>query len=231
MPTPSIWVRYCGKALMRASKRRQSYLSRQWATSAWAFWRGTPCDQSPTVSRPGHRVDASRRLRSSSAACGTWTLKGVTSFVAAGSTICAAVSLLPRALSTASSVDNIPAPPVATAAPMNLRREVRGTGTPVLFSKSSFMWIFVIPPVSANVKYHDHEHVTASGRSLTSPRTKGLPQLLGEELWLLERGEVPALVDLIPIEQVGPQSFSPGLGWAADLLRKDRRRHRQLVTS
>jgi len=72
---------------MRASKRRQSYLSRQYATSAWAFWRGTPCDQSPTVSRSGHRVDASRRLRSSSAACGTRTLKGVRSFVAAGTAI------------------------------------------------------------------------------------------------------------------------------------------------
>src|SRR6266404_2057333 len=129
MPTPSIWVRYCAKALIRASQRRQSYLSRQYATSAWAFWRGTPCDQSPTVSRSGHRVDASRRLRSSSAACGTWILNGVTSFVAWGSTIWAASSALARALIATSPPENIAAPPDAAVARMKLRRELEGAGT------------------------------------------------------------------------------------------------------
>src|SRR6266851_7468029 len=149
MPIPSIWVRYCGKALMRASKRRQSYLSRQHATSAWAFWRGTPCDQSPTVSRSGHRVDASRRLRSSIALCGTDTLKGVTSSVALGSTNGAALSSLPWAFIGTSpagsrpappvTADSKPAPPVAAAASMNLRRETWGAGTPLPFSTSFFM--------------------------------------------------------------------------------------------
>src|SRR5579862_7224704 len=121
MPTPSIWVRYCEKALMRASKRRQSYLSRQEATSAWAFWRGTPCDQSPTVSRSGHRVDASRRFRSSSAACGTCTLKGVTSLVAAGSAIREVFFALSWALIGIGPADNKPAPAVM-AVSMNRRR-------------------------------------------------------------------------------------------------------------
>src|SRR6266851_591125 len=144
MPTPSIWVRYCGKALMRASKRRQSYLSRQYATSAWAFWRGTPCDQSPTVSRSGHRVDASRRFRSSSAACGTCTLKGVTSLVAAGSTISEAFLAFSWALIGSGSAANKPVPPVIAAVRMNRRRELSDAGAPVLFSKS-LIFIFVIP--------------------------------------------------------------------------------------
>src|SRR4029077_11220545 len=117
--------------------------------SACAFWRGTPCDQSPTVSRCGHRVDASRRLRSSIALCGTDTLKGVTSSVALGSTNGAALSSLRRAplgTSPAGSkpappvaADSKPAPPVAVAASMNLRREIWGAGNPVPFSASVFM--------------------------------------------------------------------------------------------
>src|SRR5216684_2239269 len=47
----------------------------------------------------------------------------------------------------------------------------------------------------------------------------------GEELWLLKRGEVPALGDIIPVEQAGPQRLSPGLWRAEYLVRKDRRRH------
>src|SRR5260370_4531328 len=149
MPSPSIWVRYCAKALMRVSNRRQAYLSRQCAISASAFWRGTPCDQSPTVSRSGHRVDASRRLRSSIALCGTDTLKGVTSSVALGSTNGAALSSLPWAFIGTSpagsrpappvTADSKPAPPVAAAASMNLRRETWGAGTPLPFSTSFFM--------------------------------------------------------------------------------------------
>src|ERR1700751_5494484 len=65
------------------------------------------------------------------------------------------------------------------------------------------------------------------GASLTSPCLEGLPQLLGEELWLLERGEVTASVELIPVEQVGPHRFSPRLRWGEYLVRKDRRRHWQ----
>src|SRR5260370_11235016 len=68
-------------------------------------------------------------------------------------------------------------------------------------------------------------------RSLTSPWAEGLPQLLGEELWLLERGEVTAPVDLIPVEQVGPQRLSPFLWRAEYLVRKDRRRHWQFDPS
>src|SRR5713226_5464281 len=117
--------------------------------SASAFWRGTPCDQSPTVSRSGHRVDASRRLRSSIALCGTDTLKGVTSSVALGSTNGAALSSLPWAFIGTSpagsrpappvTADSKPAPPVAAAASMNLRRETWGAGTPLPFSTSFFM--------------------------------------------------------------------------------------------
>src|SRR6476646_40814 len=145
MPTPSICVRYCAKALMRASKRRQSYLSRQYATSAWAFWRGTPCDQSPTVSRSGHRVDASRRFRSSSADCGTCTLKGVTSLVAAGSARSKAFLPLSCALIDTGPAANRPVPPVMAAVRMNRRRELSDVGAPVLLSKSLFIFIFVIP--------------------------------------------------------------------------------------
>src|ERR1700758_686830 len=119
--------------------------------SAGAFWSGTPCDQSPTVSRSGHRADASRRLRSSIALCGTDTLKGVTSSVALGSTNGAALSSLRWARIGASpggsklappvAADNKPAPPVAAAASMNLRRETWGAGTPPPFSTSFFMSI------------------------------------------------------------------------------------------
>src|SRR5260370_11226775 len=68
-------------------------------------------------------------------------------------------------------------------------------------------------------------------RSLTSPWAEGLAQRLGEELWLLERGEVTAPVELIPVEQVGPQRLSPGLWRAEYLVRKDRRRHWQFDPS
>src|SRR5258708_11116769 len=73
--------------------------------------------------------------------------------------------------------------------------------------------------------------VLTTARSLTSPRPERLPQLIGEELWLLERGEVTAPVDLIPVEQVGPQRLSPGLWRAEYLVRKDRRRHWQFDPS
>src|SRR5258707_3913463 len=136
MPSPSIWVRYCAKALMRASNRRQSYLSRQYDTSASAFWRGTPCDQSPTVSRSGHRVEASRRLRSSIALCGTETLNGVTAVVAGGSTGSATLSLLARAVSGATSADKIATALDAAAARRNSRRELSVGAISVLFSVS-----------------------------------------------------------------------------------------------
>src|SRR5579863_9827067 len=121
MPTPSIWVRYCGNGLRRASNLRQLYLSPQEAISALAFWRGTPCDQSPTVSRSGHRVDARRRFRSSSAACGTCTLKGVTSLLAAGSEMREAFCELSWALIGLGPADNKPALAVMAVC-MNRRR-------------------------------------------------------------------------------------------------------------
>src|SRR5216683_1910967 len=161
MPTPPIWVRYCGKALMRASKRRQSYLSRQYATSAWAFWSGTPCDQSATVSRSGHRVDASRRLRSSIALCGTDTLNGVTAFVAGGSTSSATLSVLARAVSGTNSADKIAAPLVAAAAGRNSRRDLRGTDISVFscvsFTGTSLFRLSIVTPST---------HSRASGRRL-----------------------------------------------------------------
>src|SRR5258708_15102096 len=73
--------------------------------------------------------------------------------------------------------------------------------------------------------------VLTTARSLAWPGPEGLPHLLGEELWLLERGEVTAPVDLIPVEQVGPQRLSPGLWRAEYLVRKDRRRHWQFDPS
>jgi len=54
-------------------------------------------------------------------------------------TICAVSSALPRALSSGNSAENIRAPPVATAARMNVRREVSGTASSALCSKSPFM--------------------------------------------------------------------------------------------
>src|SRR5580693_6836422 len=110
--------------------------------SACAFPSGTPWDQSVADPLSGQRTAASLLFRSSSSACGTCTLKGVTSFVAGVSANCAVfVGLpgLPWALVGASPADNIPAPLAATAARMNLRREVSGTETPVLFFKSLFM--------------------------------------------------------------------------------------------
>src|SRR5438132_8323699 len=92
---------------------------RQYSASACALASGTPWDQSVTVSLSGQRALASLSLRSSSSACGTWTLKGLTSFVAVGSTNSAAWSELPWALIGHRPADNIPAPPVAAAASMN----------------------------------------------------------------------------------------------------------------
>jgi hypothetical protein len=42
--------------------------------------------------------------------------------------------------------------------------------------------------------------VRTTARSLGSPRPEGLPQLLGEERRLLERGEMAAFVEFIPIK-------------------------------
>src|SRR6266436_74571 len=74
----------------------------------------------------GHRVSASRRLRSSSAASGTWTSKGVTAFVAGGSTSSATLSVHARAVSGRNSADKIAAPLVDAAAYRNSRRDLRG---------------------------------------------------------------------------------------------------------
>src|SRR6266852_8907549 len=139
IPRPSICVRYCGSPFSVLSTRRQSWWVRQYSASARALASGTPWDQSVTGSLSGQRAVASFFLRSSSAACGTWTLNGVTSFVAAGSTICAAFMAVPCAVNDARLAGNIPAIPVAAAARMSLRREMMGARTPVLPSKSFFM--------------------------------------------------------------------------------------------
>src|SRR6266404_7021231 len=111
--------------------------------SACAFASGTPSDQSAAGPLSGQRAAASLFLRSSSSACGTCTLNGVTSFVAAGSTSGGAFLAFSWALIGTSPVDNIPAPLAAEAARMNLRREVSGAGTPVLFSKSLFIGLLL----------------------------------------------------------------------------------------
>src|SRR6476660_6211338 len=50
----------------------------------------------------------------------------------------------------------------------------------------------------------ERARVRTAARSLGSPRPEGLPQLLGEERRLLERGEMAAFVEFIPIKQVWP---------------------------
>jgi len=57
MSSPSISVRNWPKPLSRASQRRQSYPSRQYATSACSAASGEPCDQSSTVSFSVEIVD------------------------------------------------------------------------------------------------------------------------------------------------------------------------------
>src|SRR6185437_10062681 len=108
----------------------------------------------------GHRVDASRRLRSSIALCGTDTLKGVTSSVAFGSTNGAALSPLQWAPIGRSLTDSKPAPPVA-AVSMNLRRETWGSGTPVPFATSFFM--SVAPECRIGLAKLEHQHRPALG--------------------------------------------------------------------
>src|SRR5229473_577158 len=134
---------------MRASNRRQSYLSRQYSTSDCALVSGTPCDQSPTVSRSGQRVLANLSLRSSSAACGTSTLKGVMSFVAVGSKSGADLAAVRRAAVSTSPADNIPAPP------MNLRRE-ECWSTPKRLPESSLFISCASTAVHASKLEHEH---------------------------------------------------------------------------
>src|SRR5712671_4972161 len=87
MPSPSMGVRKCGNEFARASKRRQSYRFRQYLMSARALSRGTPCVQSPTVSRSGYRVESRRCLRSSIAVWGSDIVNGEIASVADGTTI------------------------------------------------------------------------------------------------------------------------------------------------
>src|SRR4029077_20354329 len=77
---------------------------------------------------------ASLRLRASSAASGTRTLKGVTASVAGGSTSSATLSVLARAVSGTNSPDKITRPLDAAAARRNSRRELRVGATSVLFA-------------------------------------------------------------------------------------------------
>src|SRR5258708_23952001 len=54
-----------------------------------------------------------------------------------------------------------------------------------------------------------------------------LSQFLREEHWLFERGEMSALVELVPIEQVRPQGLGPCLRRAEYFVREHRRSHWQ----
>src|SRR5258708_34544390 len=54
-----------------------------------------------------------------------------------------------------------------------------------------------------------------------------LSQLLREERWLFERGEMSALVELVPIKQVRPQGLRPCLRRAEYFVREYRRSHWQ----
>ena len=80
-----------------------------------------PWDRSVADPLSGHRTVASLLFRSSSAACGTCTLKDVTSLVAGGSTICEAFFALSWALIGIRPADNKAAPPVMAVC-MNRRR-------------------------------------------------------------------------------------------------------------
>src|SRR5579863_8644837 len=195
-----------------------------------ALGSGTPWDQSVADPLSGQRTAASRLFRSSSADCGTCTVKGERSFVAAGSTSNGAFLPLSWALIGSSPSNNKPAPPVTAAVRMNLRRELPGTAISVPCSKPSFM-------SCSNPSFRiwcaaEHQRgVQTTARSLGSPRPEGVSQFLGEELWLLERGEVPAPVELVPVEQVRPQCLSPGFWRDEYLVWKDRGRHWQLDPS
>ncbi len=76
MSSPSISVMNCGSMFSLASHLRQSYSRAQYCASSRMVASGTPCDSSDTVSFSGHWVAAMRRRRSSSLACGTFTLNG-----------------------------------------------------------------------------------------------------------------------------------------------------------
>src|SRR5258705_4343411 len=59
-------------------------------------------------------------------------------------------------------------------------------------------------------------------RSVTlAQRPECCPKLGAEELRLLPRGEVPALVDLVEVDQVGIGAPGPRLRGSIDVLRKD----------
>src|SRR4029450_4355929 len=77
MPSPSITVRTCGSVFILVSVARQSYCSRQYRHSSIRYARGTPWDQSSTVSSSGHRVCARRSRRSHSSASGISTRNSV----------------------------------------------------------------------------------------------------------------------------------------------------------
>src|SRR5580704_16803222 len=195
-----------------------------------ALVSGTPWDQSVADPLSGQRTAASRLFRSSSADCGTCTVKGERSFVAAGSTSNGAFLPLSWALIGSSPSDNKPAPPVTAAVRMNLRRELTGTAISPLCSKPSSMSCSN-PSFQIWCAAEHLRGIQTTARSLGSPRPAGVSQLVGEELWLLERGEVPTSVELIPVEQVRPQCLSPGFWRDEYLVRKDGRRHWQLDPS
>jgi len=81
---PSIWVRYCEKALMRASKRRHHTCRASRQRAPGPSGGGRPATSRRRFPAPATAWTLTRRLRSLSAASGTCTVKGLTSSVAAG---------------------------------------------------------------------------------------------------------------------------------------------------
>src|SRR5262245_4453794 len=76
--SPSIVVVYWSNLLSAASCFRQSYLTRQYATSSFMYDRLAPYSQPEDSISSGNLVLARRSLRSRSTESGTWILNGTT---------------------------------------------------------------------------------------------------------------------------------------------------------
>src|SRR6266496_3870137 len=73
---PSMETKNCRVRLSRVSCSRQSYLSRQYALSAFMYVRSLPYCQPPPGFWSGQRTRPSRFCRSASVSSGTWIVKG-----------------------------------------------------------------------------------------------------------------------------------------------------------
>ena len=72
-----------------------------------------------------------------------------------------------------------------------------------------------------------HRYTRRGGHLLLAERSERRADLLREELRLLPRREVPALVDLVEVDQVAIGPPGPRLRGSIDLVRKDRDGHRE----